>query len=422
MIAAALAQPTARRGRVDAGASLLSTLVVQASGFAAGLLVARALGAEARGVVALVALTYGQAASIASLGFDSALLHFGARAQDDLKALARRGLLTAVGQGLVAAVVGWVLLRTLLSSQVSPARGAITIAALAAPAVLVVAHGHAVLRAAGRLVEASVLEVVAAVTTLTVVVGGVVTDRLGMAAAGAAAGSGLCGILTAVLLQRLPGAGGAGRAPASFGTILRYGLAGHVGTVFQSLNYRVDVFLVALLLSATDVGIYAVAVSLAEALLLLPNALGALVMQRAALDPSSVRATQLTLRLGLAVATVGGVVVAVVSVRLVPLVFGREFAGATAAILALLPGILALVVWKTLVNDLAGRGFPTVKSVSAGLALVVTLAADLVLIPSFGIAGAAAASSAAYAAAAAVAAQHYRSATGRSLCGVVRGR
>ena len=415
------AAAVARSGRVDATASVVGTLIVQASGFLAGLLVVRGLGAEGRGVVALVALTYRQAAVMASLGLDSALLRYGARSPDDIKARARQSLLVGIGQGLLAALAGWVLLRTLLSGAVSPAAGAVTIAALAAPAVLVLNYGNATLRAAGRLVEASVLEVVAATSTLAVIVAGVVTGRLWLAVVGAAAGTALGAALTALMVLRLPEPQGPTRPPP-WRALLGYGLTGHVGTVFQNLNYRIDFYLVALLLSTTDVGVYALAVSLAEALLLLPDALGVLVMQRAAARPGTTRATEVTLRLGLAAAAAGGLVLAVASHWLVPLAFGRELAGATAAILALLPGILAVAVWKTLVNDLAGRGHPKVKSTSAAAALVVTLGGDLLLIPAFGIVGAAAASSAAYWAAALVAARSYRVVRGRSVLALLLGR
>ena len=371
-------------------------------------------------MVTLVALTYGQAASIASLGLDTALVHFGARGSGDLKVLARRALTAAAAQGLLAAAVGWVLLRTVLESKVAPAAGAVTVAALAAPASLVMTHGHAVLRAAGRLVEASVLEVVAAVSILAVIVGGVVADRLDIAVVAAAAGAAASALLTTLLLHRLPGAGGGSAAP-SWSPLLRYGLAGHVGTVFQNLNYRVDVFLVALMLSTTDVGVYAVGVSLAEGLLLLPNAMGTVVMQRAARSADEHRATEITLRLSLLVAVAGGAVLALVSPWLVPAVFGREFEGASTAILALLPGILSLVVWKTFVNDLAGRGFPGVKSTSAAVALVATLLGDVLLIPPFGIVGAAAASSVAYTAAAVVAARRHAAVTGRPFRAVALG-
>lgn len=413
--------PTARGGHVDAAVSIAGTVVVQASGFVAGLLVARSLGAEARGVVALVALTYRQAAVVVSMGLDSALLHFGARAPHGLTAHSRRALLVGLGQGALAALAGWVLLRTALANAVSPARGVATIAAVAAPAVLVLTYGNAVLRGAGRLVEASIMEGVAAVSTLAVVVAGVVTDRLWLAVLGAAAGTMAGAALTAFLVHRLPAPGEPRAGAAGWGALLRYGFAGHAGTVFQNLNYRIDFYVVALLLSATDVGIYALAVSLAEALLLLPDALALVVMQRASTTPRT-RATEVTLRLGLLAAVVGGGLLALAGRRLVPAVFGDGFADAPDAILALLPGILAIAVWKTLVHDLAGRGFPTVKSTSAGLALLVTLAADLLLIPPFGIVGAATASSIAYTAAAVVAVRRYRSVMGRPLAAVVLGR
>ena len=367
-----------------------------------------------------MALAYAQVASIASLGLETALLHSGARAPEQLRMLARRALLAALAQGAVAAVGGWIVLRTAFGTEVSPVQGALAFAAVAAPALLVLAHGHAVLRAAGRLVEAAVLEVVSAVSTMAVVIVAVATDRLWLACVGAAAGTAISALLTIVLLLRVPGRS---NAPAPrWSTLLRYGAAGHVGTVIQNLNYRVDVFVVALFLTTTDVGVYAVAVSLAEGLLLLPNAMGAVVMQRAALRRTGYRATAVTLRLGLAVAVTGGLGLAAGSRWLVPAVFGDEFSGATSAIVALLPGIVALVVWKTLVNDLAGRGHPGIKSISAGVALIATLSGGLLLIPPFGIVGAAAASSAAYTAAATVAARRYHSVIGRSLRELVAGQ
>jgi O-antigen/teichoic acid export membrane protein len=413
-------RPTARTGRVDAAASVAGTLVVQASGFLAGLLVVHSLGAEARGVMALVALTYRQAAVIASVGLDSALLHFGARAPNELRLRARRSLVIGLGQGALAALVGWILLKTVLAGSVSPAAGAVAIAALASPSILVLNYGTAALRGAGRLVEASVLEVVAATTTLAVVVAGVAFGSLWLAVVGAAAGAALGAAVTALMVERLPEPAGA-PGPPEWGRLVRYGLAGHVGTVFQNLNYRVDFYLVALLLTTTDVGVYALAVSLAEALLLLPDALAAVVMQRAAAS-SRVRATEVTLRLGLAAGLVGGVILAVASRRLVPAFFGSQFAAAPDAILALLPGILSLAVWKTLMSDLAGRGHPLVKSTSAAVALVATVVGDLVLIPRFGIVGAAAASSVAYAAAAVVVVRRYRLVMDRSLATIVLGR
>jgi len=62
----------------------------------------------------------------------------------------------------------------------------------------------------------------------------------------------------------------------------------------------------------------------------------------------------------------------------------------------LLPGVVLLGGAKVLTNEIAGRGYPHYNSVNSGLALILTVILDLVLIPRYGALGAALASSLAY--------------------------
>lgn len=64
--------------------------------------------------------------------------------------------------------------------------------------------------------------------------------------------------------------------------------------------------------------------------------------------------------------------------------------------LALLPGVILLGGAKVLTNEIAGWGYPQYNSFNAGVALILTVILDLILIPRFGILGAALASSIAY--------------------------
>jgi O-antigen/teichoic acid export membrane protein len=64
--------------------------------------------------------------------------------------------------------------------------------------------------------------------------------------------------------------------------------------------------------------------------------------------------------------------------------------------LALLPGVVLLGGGKVLTNEIAGRGYPHYNSINAGLALILTIALDLILIPRYGVLGASLASSVAY--------------------------
>jgi Na+-driven multidrug efflux pump len=51
---------------------------------------------------------------------------------------------------------------------------------------------------------------------------------------------------------------------------------------------------------------------------------------------------------------------------------------------------------KVLANEIAGRGYPKYNSINAGLALVLTIVFDLILIPRYAVLGAALASTIAY--------------------------
>jgi O-antigen/teichoic acid export membrane protein len=77
-------------------------------------------------------------------------------------------------------------------------------------------------------------------------------------------------------------------------------------------------------------------------------------------------------------------------------VFSSAFSDAYIPLLVLLPGVVLLGGSKVLTNEIAGRGYPHYNSLNAALALVVTVVLDLVLIPRYGVLGAALASSAAY--------------------------
>jgi O-antigen/teichoic acid export membrane protein len=57
-----------------------------------------------------------------------------------------------------------------------------------------------------------------------------------------------------------------------------------------------------------------------------------------------------------------------------------------------MPGVVALSISKILTSDLAGRGLLQYGAYSSAISLVATVVCDLLLIPKWGIAGAAVAS------------------------------
>jgi O-antigen/teichoic acid export membrane protein len=98
----------------------------------------------------------------------------------------------------------------------------------------------------------------------------------------------------------------------------------------------------------------------------------------------------------LGLTALGGLGLSLVGRFLIQFIYSSAFIGAYIPMLMLLPGVVLLGGAKVLTNEIAGRGYPHYNSINAGLALVLTVGLDLMLIPRYGVAGAALASSIAY--------------------------
>lgn len=182
--------------------------------------------------------------------------------------------------------------------------------------------------------------------------------------------------------------------PAVLRPLLGLGLRGHAGNVVQTFNYRLDALLVQGFLGQAAVGLYQTGVVLAEMIWYLPNAISAALLPQVAASRSSEstpRVARHTLLLtgcgALALLLVAWPALAVLRPRYLP---------ALPPMAVLLVGVVALSLHKVLASDLSGRGMPQYPSLTSALALLVTLGGDVVLIPRFGIVGAALASTLAY--------------------------
>lgn len=183
-------------------------------------------------------------------------------------------------------------------------------------------------------------------------------------------------------------------------TTLSFGLKGHIGNMLQFFNYRLDIFFVNYFLGPAGVGIYSVSVGLAELLWYFPNAVGFVIFPRAAsTQPEMMNLfTPRVFRYTLGITLLGAVGLLFLGKPIILWVFSSSFASAYFPMVVLLPGVVLLGGAKVLSNDIAGRGYPQYNSINAGAAVILTVILDLVLIPSYGVLGAAIASSVSYSA------------------------
>lgn len=187
--------------------------------------------------------------------------------------------------------------------------------------------------------------------------------------------------------------------PGRDGDVTAFGLKGHVANLLQFLNYRLDMFLVNYFLGPAAVGIYGVAVSLAELMWFLPDAVGFVIVPRTAAAKTDVGTSGWRYAiLTTAAVAVGAVMLAIAAPVIIRSVFSASFVSAYPALLWLLPGAVLLSGAKVLASEVLGRGYPQYNAITAAVGLAVTVALDFLLIPRLGIAGAAIATSLSYAA------------------------
>ncbi|MBI3554477.1 MAG: oligosaccharide flippase family protein [Elusimicrobia bacterium] len=180
---------------------------------------------------------------------------------------------------------------------------------------------------------------------------------------------------------------------------LHFGVKGFIANLLDFFNYRLDSFLVNFFVGPSGAGIYSASVALAELLWQFPISAAAIMFPKAAASSHETmnRFTPRVFWITLAVSALGAAGLVAVGKLAILIIYSRTFLDAYTPLLALLPGVVLVGSARILNNDVGGRGFPHYNSITAGLALVVTVVLDLLLIPRMGVLGAAVASSVSYA-------------------------
>ncbi|HXG35550.1 MAG TPA: polysaccharide biosynthesis C-terminal domain-containing protein, partial [Dehalococcoidia bacterium] len=195
---------------------------------------------------------------------------------------------------------------------------------------------------------------------------------------------------------------------------IKYGSQGQLANLAQLFNYRLDQYIVAAFATRAGVGHYTVAVGLGESIWWISSAVAMVLLPRltAMARRDAAELTPVVCRNTLLVSGIAAVVLMVASPLLVRLLFGEDFSPAVTPLILLMPGIMAASAGRILGSYLFSQGKVIFNTYATLIALGVTLAFDLTLIPFFDIEGAAIASSIAYSASLAVTLYWYRQTSG----------
>jgi O-antigen/teichoic acid export membrane protein len=369
--------------------------------FVVAVLLARALGPDARGVYAIFLLTASVAQALFSLGLGVAALYYlskGDYTDRQVVTNCHQVTIFSFAASALLVLLAWPIFGDELLEQDVP----FWAFAIAVP--LFVQYGllTSILQGQQRFARMNAVVVAQPLVLLVLLSVGVAVDVVDTSEAILlwCASTFAANLLAMILVGRdaLPSWEMFRIHWSSMRAQLWFGLRGQAGNLAQLLNYRLDQYVVLLFVNSAGVGIYVVSVQLSQSLWFLSNAVATVLQPRlaAASAEDAAREAPVVCRAVLLISALGAGALAIVSPWLIPTLFGDEFEASVVPFLWLLPGTVALAGSKIISSYVFARGYPGTNSVITTIALAVTLGADFALVPFLEVTGAAIASSIAY--------------------------
>ena len=369
----------------------LVNMLLTVAGFITAPIIGRALGADGRGQLAAIIATITLLQPVLGLGLGIFAAREVAAGRSVGELLGTLVPLT-VGLAAVGMVGGWFIAGP-LSEGDETVRTFLRIGFLLAPVSLIAGVLQAILTGQqrwDRLLLARAIPTILAVVAIPVLVA---LDELNVASAATVAIVG--GVASILPTLHLLAHGWRPRWDrGELGRALSFGSRAWAGGFANIANLRLDQVLMISLTTDRQLGLYAVAVTIATAPSVLPGAVAGPLLARVSAGDRGLaaRATRTTLML----VAVAHVVIGALSVPVVLVLFGDQFVGAIAMVWALLVAGLPLAGGILLNHALSADGAPGRTAMAQFVGLVVTVPLLLVLVPEYGGRGAALASIAAY--------------------------
>ncbi|MDD5082214.1 MAG: oligosaccharide flippase family protein [Dehalococcoidales bacterium] len=397
-------------------ATQITTIIL---GIIAGIIIARALGPTGKGIYTLYILVPTLLAAVGNLGVGLANVYLGGSKQQGWDDLIANSLISGIALGIPLTLIfaGYYLVsRPAFLQELDPQLVLMTAGML--PFSLLTLFFSHILLGQNRIKEYNLVTLLPNAVSLILL--SVLLLVLKMDVVGAILAWAVATVVTTVLSMLLVYRRSKLKwrfQPAVFKESIKFGVKGYLVNVIQLFNYRFDMILVALFMSATFVGYYSISVSLAEALWLLPGAVGTVIFaQTPGLSAEeSNKLTPVICRNTLFITLVSAALLFVLGKYIILLMIGPDFLPALQPFWILLPGMVAGSVWKVLGNEIAGRGKPQINTIASAVALAVHIPLNLVLVPRIGIVGAALAMSVAYTVTAVMLLIYFRRISGSSL-------
>jgi O-antigen/teichoic acid export membrane protein len=384
--------------------SLLSVVI----GMVSSIAIARGFGPAAKGSADLIVATGTLLAMVFGLSLQSGIVYVVARGRAIISGLLMRLALVALFQTVLATVTLAGLLQTTLAPALVPPgseRWGVVAVTLLMLGILLAGHYRSVLIGLEEIPRVNLINLHGQILTFSVIFALICAawlqdQQLSAETLVWVQVGGTIAVAFLFLWTLRPYLTGSLRQASGLSEVITYSLPSYLANMVQFLNYRLDIFFVGYFVGVNGVGLYSLAVGIAQLLWLVSGAISQVLFPNiAASSEDRVSVSQRTTRMSrlslwLSIFLSGGL--ASGGDMLLPLIFGTAFRESVPALMWLLPGVTIFSIANVIGSYLAGIGKPHLNFLAALIGLVVTIALDVVLIPSLGIVGAAIASSTSY--------------------------
>lgn len=381
-----------RSGRASTAITIVTNYASIAIAGTAGILAARALGAQGRGELAAIQTWPLLLGTVACLGLPEALVYFSAKAPHKAGAYAATATAITIASTGMAAAIGYAILPFLLRSQpediIFASRVYLVVTLLFAGGV-----SFHTLRGLQRFAVWNLFRLLPSLAWLFIVV--VAWLRGGANASGLAYAS----IVSAALLVIVFNIGVVRSLSSSIVPrkalavpLLRFGLPNLMALLPQTLNLRLDQMLLMMIFPPRALGLYVVAVGWASLATPLVTAVGTIMFPRIAAHASEEERSaslQVGTRLAVLLALLVTPIMMLLTPVVLPLLFGQQFRPSVPAALILVVAAAVSAVNIVLQDNLRGCGLPSASLWAEGTGLVLTLVLLLLLLQPFQLMGAA---------------------------------
>ncbi|MGB9590088.1 MAG: oligosaccharide flippase family protein [Candidatus Hydrothermia bacterium] len=363
-----------------------------------GAIVGRVLGPDGKGIVSLSLMVVTYTSTIGTLGVDYGLIFLAGKRRESLKAGVAALLWTCSVSSVVLCILLWVLGPWRKFAGLAGLNDTLwLLTIIAVPLSLFSKSFQEIFRAKGNLIGFNAFD--AGRSLLSALLALPLVWWLGFGKLGAVLTVPLRDAILVIvgLVALWPVLSLAPKADA-WKKVLSFGFKASLGNALQFLNYRLDAFIVAYFIGSYGVGIYSVAVGLAELLWFVSGSVALVLFPRAAALPEdeaknlAASATRITQFITL----IGAIILAALGWLAIWIVYGPQFSSSYLPLLLILPGIWLFGYGKLSVSYQMGMDKPLYGTYLTVFSLVLMVPLDLLMIPGWGVSGASIASTIVY--------------------------